>query len=360
MKIAFISFYSGRASRGVESFVHELANKLSKSNEISVYQAGERVADTKYKTIVSKIKVDWQKSDTSESLIKRAFMSYWSRRVFRFTVGILNDLKMKQHDVIVPMNGPAMTLPLKLFTLYSRQKIVIIGESGVGWDDRINLYTFPSRFVAISTKALGWTKRINPFVKNTYIPNGVDTNKFKQKGPQIRHGLEGKTILCVSALVPSKRVDRVVRAVSKIEDTSLLIVGSGSQEDQIQELGDKLLGSNRFKILKLPYEEMPKVYRSVDLFTLASEGYYAFEIVLIEAMASGLGVVANDDSIRREIVGDAGLFVDPEDINDYVKKIKQALGKNWGDLPRMQAGKFSWDIVTGKYEELFKELINGY
>jgi len=73
-------------------------------------------------------------------------------------------------------------------------------------------------------------------------------------------------------------------------------------------------------------------------------------------MASGLPVVAADDPIRREIVGDAGIFVDPTDTDAYAKAIKEALGKNWGDVPRKQAEKFSWDEIALKYERLLKSL----
>ena len=60
---------------------------------------------------------------------------------------------------------------------------------------------------------------------------------------------------------------------------------------------------------------------------------------MVEAMASGLPVVATDDPIRREIVGDAGLFVDPTDTNKFANTIEKALNTNWGEKPRKQAEK---------------------
>ena len=38
------------------------------------------------------------------------------------------------------------------------------------------------------------------------------------------------------------------------------------------------------------------------------------------------------------------------------KALKEALDKNWGDIPRKQAEKFDWDMIAQKYEDLFKSL----
>lgn len=101
---------------------------------------------------------------------------------------------------------------------------------------------------------------------------------------------------------------------------------------------------------------MPKVYRACDVFSLASEPYYSFEIVLTEAMATGLPVVANRDDIRREIVGDSGVLVNPTNIKAYSLALETAMKLKWGKKPIRQAKKFDWDIVTEKYEKIFANL----
>ncbi|MBI2599831.1 glycosyltransferase, partial [Candidatus Daviesbacteria bacterium] len=105
------------------------------------------------------------------------------------------------------------------------------------------------------------------------------------------------------------------------------------------------------------FEDMPKVYRSCDLFSLPSWDREAFGLVYLEAMASGLGVVAPDDTARREIVGDGGLFTDVTDSAVYGKMIKQALETDWSKKARSQAEKFSWDKVAGEYERIMFGMI---
>ena len=106
-------------------------------------------------------------------------------------------------------------------------------------------------------------------------------------------------------------------------------------------MGEELLG-DRFYLITVTHDKMPDLYRIADVFTIPSESYYSFEIVITEAMSTNLPVVVNDDPIRREIVGDAGIFVDPENVDDYANAIKKALDAKWGNKPRLQADKFSW------------------
>ena len=97
---------------------------------------------------------------------------------------------------------------------------------------------------------------------------------------------------------------------------------------------------------------MPEVYRGADVFTLPSWEREAFGLVYLEAMASNLPVVAPDDESRREIIKDAGILVGVTDVDLYAKALKEAAEKNFGDKPRRQAEKFSWDKISKEYIEV--------
>ncbi len=182
----------------------------------------------------------------------------------------------------------------------------------MGCDDRLNLYALPNTFIALSTKALDWANKINPLVKSVYIPNGVDLDRFTAK-PKAK-SQKIKTVLSVGAFTEQKRHELVIRAVSKIKNVKLIIAGGGGDKlEDIKILGEQLLGKNNFEIIQTTNDKMPQIYNKADVFTLASRPSESFGIVIVEALESNLPVVATDDPIRKEIVGDAGLFVDPTD-----------------------------------------------
>jgi len=355
MKIAFLNMYSGVVNRGAETFVHEIAQRLTEHNEVTLFQFGDKRGRESYNVISIPMKINWSSKDMTGTIWRRLFIDYWSLLILLFTLKSIRKIIKERFDIVIPINGGWQPALIRIITWLYGGKMIISGQSGIGWDDRNNLWCFPDYFVALSSYAKNWAKRVNPFVKTEYVPNGVDIQKFNQKGDKLKIDLKKPIILTVGALTPSKRIDLVIKAVSKLKNVSLVVIGDGDLKQKLHELGKKLL-KNRFRLMKLPFEQMPKAYRTADLFTLVSESYYSFEIVLAEAMATNLPVVADDDPIRREIVGDAGILVDPTDADGYAKALDRALNANWDNKPRKQAEKFSWDTITEKYGEIFRKL----
>ena len=234
-------------------------------------------------------------------------------------------------------------------------KTVISGQSGIGFDDRLNLYSFPDYFIALTEFQLQWARKINPFVKIVKIPNGVDLHRFTFKGLP----LQGRrTILGVGAFTKEKRHGLTIKAVSKLKERNvdlIIVGGGGDRKPDIKILGERLLGK-RFKVLSVTHDKMPEIYKKASVLAFPSVPWESFGIVMLEAMASGLPVVANNDPIRREIVGDAGILVDPNDADSYAKAIEEALEIEWREKPQIQAKKFNWDIIAGEYEKLLQNL----
>jgi len=350
VKIAFLTLYSGFVNRGVETFVKEVAGRLAKNHEVVVFQAGPSKGGEKYKVVQTKILLDWTQKDASGTLKRKFFVDYWSRATLRFVLKILPALWQRKFDVIIPTDGGWETLICRILTWLQRKKMIISGQSGPGYDDRWNLFWCPNTFVALTSQAEKWVERACFRVKVVMIPNGVDLEKFTPTLRPKQIGLPKPIILCASALTPSKRIDLTIKAVAKLENASLLVVGEGDLKDELEKLGKKLLGK-RFLLTSAKHEEMPHFYAAADLFTMVSVPWEAFGIVYVEAMASGLPVVATDTEARREIMGEAGLFVEPTDLFNYCAVIKKALEINWGEKPRQQAQKFSWDKITFQYEK---------
>lgn len=359
IKIAFLSFYSGLIERGVETLIPEIAEPLGKKHELTLFQGGppsQKASARQSKNYkVVQIPTGWRpdKLEHPLDLSRRLFLDKNSLAVLEFTRKVLPVLKKEKFDIVVPWNNGWQII---LCGLSNVGNVVAIGQAGLGWDDRVALWTFPERFVAFTQAQASWAKSVNPLVKTAIIPNGVDVKRFKPGGEKLDFGLPGPIILCVSALVPMKRQRLAISAVAKLKKGSLVLVGRGEMKEELQRLGDELL-PGRFKIIESAYSTIDRVYRSADILTFPTSSWESFGLVQLEAMASGLPVVATDDPIRREIVGSSGLFVNPENTDEYAKALQKALDTDWGEKPLEQAQKYSWEEIANKYQKLFEEVV---
>ena len=194
-------------------------------------------------------------------------------------------------------------------------------------------------FVALSKDALSWARKISNQADLVYIPNGIDTAKFRPDIPSEKVNLAPPIVICVSALLPYKRIDLLISAVEKLKNTSLLLIGDGPLREQIVKSGQHLLGQRFLHFEKIDHDKIAHFYRSGNLFSLPSKESEAFGMVYLEALACNLPVVVPDDGKRRDIVGRAGLFCDVTDINRYSSTLEKALNKDFGNLPCRQAKK---------------------
>lgn len=334
LKIAFINIYQSKVERGAEGFVSELANRLNRNHKVDIISGKARA------------QVRWP-------ILWRTYLDPAGLLVFWFTLKNIPKIWQNKYDVVIALNSGWQVALLRIITWIYGGKLVISAQSGFGWDDRNNLWSFPDRFVALTSYGKLWAQKANPFMKSKIrvIPNGVDLQKFKDKS----QSKKGSVILSVGALIPQKRHALAIKAVSKLDFAKLFVVGKGPQKNSLNKLGKKLLGK-RFEIKSVKNKDMPAVYKNADVFTFPTEKHEAFGTVLLEAMACGLPVVATNDYVRKEIVGDAGVLVDPTDTDAYAQALQKALSKKWGDRPRKQAEKFSWDKIAAKYEKMFLEI----
>lgn len=128
-----------------------------------------------------------------------------------------------------------------------------------------------------------------------------------------------KRLIYAGRLVRRKRIDLLIAAFADIADQrpdwDLLIVGQGVEEEKLLAMAPAtLLGGTEPRIRWLPFvvdpDKLVAVYRACDIFVLPSE-YEAWGLVVNEAIAAGLAVVASD------VVGAAHELVD-EGVNGFI------------------------------------------
>lgn len=356
MKIAFLSLYSGIYKRGGETFVNEVALRLADGHEVFVFQAGLSSKEEKFKTVKIDVPLDLSKQEGTGRRRNLFFFDYYGITTLKFIIKALTIIWREGFDVIVPTDGGWETVICRILTWLQGGKLVVSGQSGPGHDDRWNLFSRPNIFIALTSASKKWAQKAGFGVKIEMIPNGVDTKKFNPRNTAQKVNLKKPIVLCVSALAESKRVELAIKAVAKLKQVSFLVMGEGDMKGELGVLGRRLLG-DRFLITSANHEEMPGYYATADLFTMVSVPWESFGIVYAEAMASGLAVVATDTEARREIIGEAGLFVDPEKTDEYAEALGKALKTDWGDKPRKQAEKFSWDKIAEEYEKVMASMV---
>lgn len=351
MKIAFLSFYNGVVERGVETTVSELAKRLGKKHEVTVFQSGRGKGEN-YK--VKQIQVE-RRNNTADFLgiRRRLFLDDNSLSILEFTRKILPELKKENFDVVIPWNNGWQSILCRFSNL---RRVIISGQAGLGWEDRVNLYLFPDCFIGLTGAQVSWANKINPFVKKSIIPNGVDLARFRPQGAKAKIDLPKPIILSVAAFTSIKRLHLAIKAVSLMDKGSLVLVGKGQLREDLERLGRKLL-PGRFKILEAKYSEIDEYYRAADVFTFPTSAWEGFGIVMVEALATNLPVVAANDPIRKEVVGKAGCVVNVNDAPAYSLALEKALETSWGNLPRKQSERYSWDDIAESYERLFESLI---
>lgn len=196
-------------------------------------------------------------------------------------------------------------------------------------------------------------------VPTTVISNGVDTSRYMPANGHTdtierRYQLPaGKRILFVGRLMPDKRIDLLVEAMNYIPaevNAHLLVVGRGSEKQALQELANSSGLQDRVHLLGfIPEQDLPALYRRVDVFAIASICEVQ-SIPTLQALVSGLPVVGVNAAALPELIRDGvnGRLVPP----DNPQLVAEALTSILTDADlRSRFGQASLDIGRAHAEQ---------
>lgn len=289
------------------------------------------------------------------------FRSEYVLEEFTFVPGLWWKYRPSDYDVTLTCSYPFTNWTLRHPTMHgSRPPHVFVTQNG-DWPafSRRSEYRFFGCEGLICTNPDFYERN-----KNTWncrlIPNGIDIDRFalgKECVDQFAFPPDKLIVLMVSALIPTKRVDVGIKAVSKIPNAFLVVAGDGPLRDEISAEASKLL-PGRFKRLSVPAVMMPSLYKSADVFLHLSKEE-SFGNVFLEAMASGLPIVSHDSPRMRWIVGSNEFLTDTEDQNQVIGAI---LAANEEEISRAtlriaRAEAFSWTKIGNSYEEFLRDVV---
>ncbi len=204
------------------------------------------------------------------------------------------------------------------------------------------------------------------------IPNGIDLARFGSPDiPPIAKYNDGRpNILFVGRMEKRKGFRHLIRAYpyikSAVPNARLLVVGAFSDEEKapfVRYARTHHLRSIHW-IGYVSREDLPRYYRTATVFCAPSTGFESFGIVLLEAMAAGLPMVASDIAGYRLVLSDRveGCLVEPENaraIADATIELLRdpAQRAAMAARGRATAAQYDWRIIAERVLEYYGELL---
>jgi glycosyltransferase involved in cell wall biosynthesis len=185
------------------------------------------------------------------------------------------------------------------------------------------------------------------------VPNGVDARFFEPSDAKLL--VEGRYVLFVGTPEPRKNLHRLVAAMTILRQRGLterlVIVGGGGWGTQLRSDSDvRRLGRVRD-------DELVALYANASCLAIPSL-HEGFGLPALEAMAAGTPVVAGKTGALPEVIGDAGVLVDPLSATSIADGIARAIGERDVLVAKGQvrARQFSWARTAALTAAVYREL----
>jgi glycosyltransferase involved in cell wall biosynthesis len=232
-------------------------------------------------------------------------------------------------------------------SVYISKYIISVSESTK--KDIVRHYPFASERVVVAYHGYN-KKRFNSNISFN------DVRRVKKK-----YGIDEDYILFLSLLKPSKNVEGLLKAykllITKYNCKNIKLVIAGEKgwlfESIFKKVSSLGLGKDVFFTDFVLEKDKPALMAGAKVF--ASPSFWeGFGIHVLEAMACGTPVVVSDVASLPEVVGDAGVMVDPNDHNSIANGLRKVLGMSEIKYNKLvqdtisQAANFSWEKSAKK------------
>ena len=180
--------------------------------------------------------------------------------------------------------------------------------------------------------------------------------------------LRGDFILFVSTIEPRKNLPTLLRAYRQLLDAYKLDVGlalvggEGWLHDEIPSLVEKLRLKERVRFLgRVPDDDLLHLYNAAGV--LAHPAFYeGFGLPPLEAMACGTPVIVSRASSLPEVVGDAGLLIEPEDVDAWAAALHRVFSDDAlrGELSQKALARssyFSWERTARQILDIYQQVL---
>ncbi|MBI2358795.1 MAG: glycosyltransferase family 4 protein [Deltaproteobacteria bacterium] len=206
------------------------------------------------------------------------------------------------------------------------------------------------------------------------IPMGVNVERFGNGNRnRLRTGLKDDdfVLLFVGRLVEGKGIDYLLQALALLpwtllNRTTLWVVGEGQDLSRLTSFADDLGVAHRVRFWgQIENDALPDVYAAADLFIAPASGAEGQAVVLAEAFAARLCVLATRIGGIQEVVADGvtGMLVQPQDSQALAGGIEKLLTDS--ELRQKLASNgflrartyFAWETVAARFEDLYQGIV---
>lgn len=193
------------------------------------------------------------------------------------------------------------------------------------------------------------------------VPNGVDLAFQPQPAEriaQVRKKLKlgGKPyVLCVASVEPRKNLKGLLTAWSQLpekvlKEYTLVLAGKRGRKEVFGDAGVDNVPEGALFTGYVAQDDLPALYSGAAVFAYPSL-YEGFGLPPLEAMASGVPVVTSNNSSIPEVVGDAGVLVDPQDPSSIAEGLfrlmsQESLRESLAKRGIERASSLSWDTTA--------------
>ena len=222
--------------------------------------------------------------------------------------------------------------------------------------------------IAVSNAAARFVEEYFPGYYNI-IPNGVDVERFSARAAPLPQYQDSKlNILFVGRPEKRKGLEYLVRAFARVKarqpETRLIVVGAGKFE-RYRRMARSLGLTDVEFCSYVSEEELPRYHRSAHVFCAPATGFESQGIVLLEAMAAGLPLVAsNIDGYAGVFThGVEGLLVLPGDEAVLADALLELLSdperrRSMAEQGQARAQEFGWERVSQQILSYYERLLH--
>lgn len=223
--------------------------------------------------------------------------------------------------------------------------------------------------IAVSQAAADLIGKYFPGYYNI-IPNGINLDHFRPDVQPIESYMDGKlNIVFVGRMEKRKGLRYLISAYGRLKweypQIRLIIIGPGKLDPASERvLGERVLDDIEI-VGGVDYAELPRYYRTADIFISPATGGESFGIVLLEAMATERPIIASNIPGYAGVMqhGVQGLLVEPQDDQALAAAIVELMQnpdqrRAMGARGRLHAQAYGWPKVARQVYNYYERLLD--